>query len=251
VAKVQVLGRVYPAGLKINLSAPGITHTADDRTLTGKIDITVVDSVVMVEWTVAHYKPELLTAIWMHSKKLSTVLVDLIAFRMGAAAIVVLDSYVDDKGVSDSLALIEPAVAGLSTSFPTDAELLKVFEVIADEQELMLVFEDLIATLSSQDHKAVNCGRCVEAVRQLVAGYGLDAKRQWPIFNDFLNLDRLYIDLIMEHSKDPRHGKQLPVDANIGTEIMQRTWRVIDRFFHFRLLGNKKLDLASFPLLKG
>jgi hypothetical protein len=55
----------------------------------------------------------------------------------------------------------------------------------------------------------------------------------------------------MEHSKDPRHGKQLPIDANIVTEIMQRTWRVIDRFFHFRLLGNKKLDLASFPLLKG
>jgi len=53
----------------------------------------------------------------------------------------------------------------------------------------------------------------------------------------------------MEHAKDPRHGKQLPVDPNIINEIMKRTWIAIDRFFHFRLDGGKRLDLKKFPLL--
>jgi hypothetical protein len=250
VAKVQLFGRVYPGGLKINLSAPGITYTADDGTLTGTIDITVRDSAITVDWRLSGYKREQLLPIWTHSKKLTTVLVDLIAYRMGAAAIIILDSYTDDNGFSDNIAIVEPAVAGQSTSFQSDAELLKVFALIASEQPLMLVFEDLISTLSSQDHKAVNCGRCVEAIRQLVAGYHLDAKQQWPIFNKFLNLDRSYPDLIMEHSKDPRHGKQMHVDPVVITEVMRRTWVIIDRFFHFRLGGNSKLDLSKFPILK-
>jgi len=251
VAKIQLFGRVYPGGLKVNLSAPGITYTADDGTLTGTIDIAVKDSAITVDWRLSGgYKPEQLLPIWTHSKKLSTVLVDLIAYRMGAAAIVILDSYTDDNGHSDNIAIVESAVTGLSTSFQSDAELLKVFALIASEQPLMLVFDDLIATLSSQDHKTVNCGRCVEAIRQLVAGYQLDAKQQWPIFNNSLNLDRSYPDLIMKYSKDPRHGKQTHIDPIIITEVMRRTWVVIDRFFHFRLGGNGKLDLSKFPILK-
>jgi hypothetical protein len=124
-----------------------------------------------------------------------------------------------------------------------DAGLLAVFSVMAGEQHLMVVMEDLIAGLWSQDHKVINCARSVEAIRQLVAGYSLAPKQQWPIFNEKLNLDRNYVDLIMEHSKDPRHGKRPSSSPHEVAEIMKRTWIIFNRYFEYKLRGEQKLAL--------
>ena len=249
---VSILGRVYPAGYKVQLVHEGTIYKADDGTLSGKVDVRVVNSAIVVRWTLDHeYNKDLLLSIWTHSKRLATGLVDLIAFRQGMAANVVLDRYVEPGGAPQDLAFGEPAVQGLATSLPDndDKALLAVFRLMADEQQLLLVLEDLITGLSSQDHKAINCARCVEAVRQLLAGYDLTPVQQWPIIRDKLNLGEAYLNLIMSNSLNYRHGKQVPVDPALVTEIMKRTWTVIDRFFHFRLGGNQKLDAAKFPVL--
>lgn len=155
----------------------------------------------------------------------------------------------DPSGKRDDIALVEPAVQGLATAIRDDGGLLKVFTVIAEQQELLLVLEDLIASLANQDHKTINCARCVEAVRQLIAGYGVEPKKQWPILKDKLNLETSYLKLITDHPKDHRHGKQTGVDPAIVTEIMVRTWTIIYRFFHFRLGGDQKLDTTQFPIV--
>jgi hypothetical protein len=115
----------------------------------------------------------------------------------------------------------------------------------------MTCLEDLISGLWSQDHKVINCARSVEAIRQLIAGYHLEPDAQWPIFRQALNVERSYLDLIMNYSKDPRHGKKDGAPANDVDTIMERTWTLIYRFFYYRLGGNKSLDKKRFPVLRG
>jgi hypothetical protein len=220
---VQIFGRVHPAGLTVDLHAPQIKYSSDDGTL----------------------------AIWAHSRKLATALVDLVVFRMGAAATVIMDRYQDHTGHSDVLSFVEPRVKGISTLLDSDTGLLSVFSVIADEQHLMTVLEDLISGLWSQDHKIVNCARSIEAIRQLIAGYHLEPDAQWPIFRRALNVDRSYLGLIMDLSKSPRHGKKDSAPAHDVDAIMERTWTLIYRFFYYRLGGNTDLDKKRFPVLSG
>jgi hypothetical protein len=112
---VQILGRVYLAGLTINLHAPRMKYVSDDGTLTAEIDVQVIDSDVSVSWTTRDYNRNTLPAIWIHSRKLVTSLVDLIAFRIGAAATVILDRYKDHTGHSDTLVIGQPKVKCIST----------------------------------------------------------------------------------------------------------------------------------------
>lgn len=248
--KVTWTGHVYPSGLTINAAHKGARYTANDGTLDGTLDIVVENSAITVAWEIETYRSDNLLATWIHSRKLVTVLVDLIAFRMGAGATVVLDKYQIDNCAVENISILEAKVAGLVTSFLSDAEFLEVFGIVAKEQHLMVVFEDLISTLSSEEHKAVNCGRCVEAIRQLVAETEADRKKQWLIMQDLLNLDRSYLELITNHSIEPRHGSNAAADPNEIAEVLARTWVIIDRFFHFRRGGNRKLDIVHFPLLK-
>jgi hypothetical protein len=250
-ADVQLLGRVYPAGFTVNLHAPRMKYASDDGALTAEIDVQVTDSDVSVSWTTSDYNRDTLAAIWVHSRKLVTSLVDLIAFRAGAAATVVLDRYKDPTGRIDTLVIGQPQVKGISTLLDSDAGLLSVFGVVAHEPHLMTVLEDLISGLWSQDHKIINCARSVEAIRQLVAGYHLEPNAQWPIFRVALNVERSYLDLIMDYSTDPRHGKKDSAPTNEVNTIMERTWILIDRFFNYRVGGNKRLDESLFPILRG
>jgi hypothetical protein len=248
---VQIFGRVHPAGLTVDLHAPQIKYSSDDGTLTAEIDVKVVKSEICVSWTTADYRRDTLLAIWAHSRKLATALVDLVVFRMGAAATVIMDRYQDHTGHSDVLSFVEPRVKGISTLLDSDTGLLSVFSVIADEQHLMTVLEDLISGLWSQDHKIVNCARSIEAIRQLIAGYHLEPDAQWPIFRRALNVDRSYLGLIMDLSKSPRHGKKDSAPAHDVDAIMERTWTLIYRFFYYRLGGNTDLDKKRFPVLSG
>ena len=248
---VKIFGRVYPAGLTVDLHAPQIKYASDDGKLTAEIDVKVVKSDVCVSWTTTDYNRDTLLAIWVTSRKLATALVDLVALRIGAAATVIMDRYQDHTGHSDVLSFVEPKVKGISTLLDSDAGLLSAFSVIANEQHLMTVLEDLISGLWSQDHKVINCARSVEAIRQLIAGYHLEPDAQWPIFRKALNVERSYLDLIINYSKDPRHGKKDSAPASDVDTIMERTWTLIYRFFYYRLGGNKSLAEKQFPVLCG
>lgn len=248
--KIVWKGHVYPSGLTIDAAHKGIRYSATDGTLAGTIDIAVANSVITVAWESENYRSDYLLATWVHSRKLVTVLVDLIAFRMGVGATVVLDQYQIDNSAVENISILDPNVAGLATSIQSDVDLLEVFGIVTREQHLMVVFEDLISTLSSEEHKAVNCGRCIEAIRRLVAENEPDHKKQWPIMRDMLNLDLSYLLLITNSSIEPRHGGSGAADPKEVAEVLRRTWVIIDRFFHFRKAGSRKLDLVRFPLLR-
>jgi hypothetical protein len=247
---VQFFGRVYPAGLTINANAPGVRYLSDDGTITGTIDVAVVDSEISVSWHTSNYDRKNLWPFWAHAQRITVAVVDLIAFRGGYAATVILDRYREDNGFEEGISFAEPAVASLAPVLSDDAGLLAVFDILAGEQHLMVVMEDLIAGLWSQDHKVINCARSVEAIRQLIAGYSLEPKKQWPVLNDRLNLAPDYTALIMKHSHDPRHGKRPVSSPQEVTEIMRRTWIIFNRYFEYKLRGEKKLDVSTFPVLQ-
>lgn len=248
---VQFFGRVYPAGLTINANAPDVVYRSHDGAINGTIDVVVVNSEVSASWRTSDYDRKNLWPFWAHAQRITVAIVNLIAFRGGFAATVILDRYREENGFEDGISFVEPKVAALSPILESDDGLRSVFSILANEQRLMVVLGDLIAGLWSQDHKVINCARSVEAIRQLVAGYSLTPKQQWPIFNDALNLNRDYVDLIMNHSKDPRHGKKPVSSPEEVTEIMKRTWIIFNRYFEYKLRGEQNLDTSIFPMLSG
>jgi hypothetical protein len=68
---------------------------------------------------------------------------------------------------------------------------------------------------------------------------------------DVLNLDLDYLKLISDASTNPRHGVPERAGGLLCSEVVLRTWNVMNRFFEYRKRGNVPLPLAEFPLLKG
>ncbi len=113
----------------------------------------------------------------------------------------------------------------------------------------MVIMEDLISGISIQYHKTINCARCVEAIRQIIAGYEISTSEQWKLMRGALNVEREYLELIMNSAKYNRHGNPVSTDDAVIAEVMRRTWTIVDRFFHYRIGGNRELGGAQFPLL--
>jgi hypothetical protein len=246
---VELFGRVH--GITINASAPGLTFKADDGSISATLDVVISNSSIKVRWFTEDYSRDKLRIVYDCSKKITTALVDLIAFRHGCAASVVIDKYRERGGFEDGISVVQPLLSELSTLINDDNGLHAVFSLLLSEPRLMVVMDDLISGLGSHDHKIINCARSVEAIRQLIGGYSLEPKAQWPVFNDALNLDRSYSDTIMDQSKDPRHGRMVPASDEAVAEIVKRTWNIFYRYFEYKLGGGKKLDPSRFPLLRG
>ncbi len=248
---VTLLGRVYPRGLIINASAPDVTYRSDDGTIEGDINLIINRSAIRVSWYTDNYSRDNLWPFWSHADRIATSVVNLIAFRGGWAATTVIDRYEEAGGFSDKIAFVEPAVQGISSLLQSDENLLAAFTILTKRPHLMVVMEDLIATLWSQEHKALNCARCVEAIRSLVADESSNASDQWLALRNALNLDRRYIELIMHGARNSRHGRPSDFSAEDVTEIMRRTWTIIYRYLELQMRECGKLDSTTFPLLHG
>jgi len=115
----------------------------------------------------------------------------------------------------------------------------------------MRALNDLIVAITIPHISSINCARAVDAIKHLISPTASTDKQAWEQMQSTLHLDKKYLTLVTDISKDARHGKGTHVSGSMTTEATQRAWTVMNRYFEFRKRGNKPLPISDFPLLKG
>jgi hypothetical protein len=118
------------------------------------------------------------------------------------------------------------------------------------DPSVFLAVNDLIASIAVSHHAAINCGRVIETIREVMTPSGADRKRGWEAMQQNLNLNLTYLKFITEVSTAPRHGKRTGATSQKNfTETVNRSWIVMNRFLEYKKRAHKQLPLAEFPLL--
>ena len=252
-SRIEFLGRIFPAGTRISINnAPRVRLPI--RNLTFAVDITtiVTDSSVQVICDMpVQFEPENLINIYVDVITVVQGVVNLAGFHLRAGVIVCIDYWVDPSGNKAGISLNDPNLPQYCTAFIGATNFHKAIELLVAEPAIHMVLNDLILGQVFANHALINCARAVEGIRHMIAGHGTDPKKAWPIMCDALNIERPYIHPITENSTKPRHGNVVVVAGPTIRDVTQRSWIIMDRFFHYRLCKNQKLSDPQFPLLRG
>jgi hypothetical protein len=111
-----------------------------------------------------------------------------------------------------------------------------------------MALNDLVTANTLPHYSPVTCARTIEGLRHLIAP-GLQPKDGWSSLRQNLNIDENYLKFITDHSKGPRHGDPQHIPGAITTDIITRTWVIMNRFLEYRKRGNDALPISEFPML--
>ncbi len=247
--RVRFIGRVFPEGLTISVKAQDVTFTASDGSFTAKFNVDVTDSNIDIQCDFDNVLDSHPYMLWAQAQEITQTIVNLVAFNLGAGALTILNRWIDEAGVENPLAFADPTLPALCTAVD-NTSFDAVMRVVFSEPGLFMALNDIVLANAMPRHVLINCARCVEAIRHLIAP-DIDRGRAWPMMQEALNVDKAYLSFITQHSTEPRHGKQTVLGDPLIVEVRARTWRILDRFLHYRLKGNLRLAIDSFPMLIG
>jgi hypothetical protein len=181
-------------------------------------------------------------------------IVDSFAYAAGLGPTVVLDNVTKPDGIKYDIREKRPDLAALVTAFhsgpeDTSIELASMLPIVFSDTLVFMALNDLVASISLPHHAPVNCGRVIEAIRELMTPLNGDRKQAWLAMRDSLNIDQGYLEFITNQSKGPGHGDRRSVTYPSFQETIKRSWIVMNRFLEFRKRGNQRLPLGEFPPL--
>jgi hypothetical protein len=250
--KTQFLGRVIPPCLACTLSGiPEVNWLDSERGTKATFSITIENSHVTVSVCFLDGEEPPFIFAYIKALDLAKAAVDTTAFMTGHGLTVILENWVDSKGVTAEILLTDPQLSSLATVFTRPNGLNEVIQLVMTDPPLFHALNDLILSITVPHHSATNCARVAESIRHMIAGQGAPPKAAWPVMRQTLNVDENYLTLITGISLGPRHGHRVRVDGTATTEVVKRTWVIMNRFLEYRIRGNKQLDPVDFPLLKG
>lgn len=87
----------------------------------------------------------------------------------------------------------------------------------------------------------------MDGLRNILVPNDPDRKRGWGKLQEVLNIERSYRELIMRTSIPPRHGDRTDIPQDVGQEVLERAWIVMNRFIEYRKRGSEPLPLSKFP----
>jgi hypothetical protein len=255
---IKVLGKVLPSVIQISLdSIPEVDWTAAEAKLQMHFHISIVKSLVEVTIDLNKYPIDDLAVVFNRVFDLTRACVDTLVFATGYGLTVYLDQLVAPDGTVSPILLQNPALAAHCTFFKfpivTQKDRLD-FEIalktVFSEPAVFMALNELTQAIMLPHQGITNCARVLDGLRKLVVP-GVDSKNAWPIFQATFNADQAYLGLIFTHAKNTRHGDRTFISGPITTEIVNRTWIIMNRFLEYRKRGNQNLPLTDFPLLQG
>jgi hypothetical protein len=101
---------------------------------------------------------------------------------------------------------------------------------------------------TEQHTAAANCGRAVDRIRQIIAP-SLDGAAAWQETHKTLNISRGDQEWVSKQSKDTRHGDNTFVSGAVISEVIQRTWALLNRCLEYQKRGSPPLAASDLPEL--
>jgi len=253
---VHFLGRVFPAAFRVSVQdIPPVKWEQPEVGLQMEFQLHIKDSAVDVECVVNRFSRDDLASIWTRAFDLARAAVDLVSFSRGWGLLVVFETFVDPNGASSQWATSDASLPPLCTSFgPGDASggnFSKLIVILLQEPSLFMALNDLIAANTFPHCCPTNCGRVLDSIRNMVTPPTANAsvKQSWEALRTNLRAEREYLQLVTDLSTGPRHGDRTHIPGPLTTEILKRTWIIMDRFLEFRKRGSQPLPESEFPVL--
>ena len=253
---VTFSGRIFPACYQISFSSNPLDWKWQEENLNLHFETRIEKSIVTVDCTLDNFKPEYFVEIYRRALDIVRSAVNLAAFSSGIGWTVIFESFTDSSGQATMVAPQDSSLAALCSSFSLDPQAGKtsfgeMWDFVVTDPALFQTLDDLIVSITLPHHSTVNCARAIEGLRNLIATPGATVSQAWEQMRNALRLDRSFLQLITDTSTAPRHGDRSHIPGVTTTEIVRRSWMVMDRSLEYRKRGNTPLPAPDFALLTG
>jgi len=240
--------------LEIN-GLPTLHFHSAELAFDADIEVTAHASAISVKCTATRYDDAVFVQLHKIGFDLARATVHLFTFASGISLSVVFDEIIRPDGTKTAFIAQDLSLARLCTAYSTylptagNWGLSDVANVVFTDPVVFGALDDLVGAISHHHVTVINCARAVEALRNVMALPGASRIEAWEQFRTKLNIDRGYLQLIVETSTDGRHGRGTFIPGATTTEITRRSWVIMNRFLEFRKSGNQPLTAPAFPLL--
>ena len=242
-------GRVLPEVLGLDVQhVPTFAREATDDAPAATFTIEVKNGRFLVNVDVDTFDDRVVDVLLVPAIDLVRGLVEVVGFTEGVPYGVVVDHAFRPDGEIRHIVLADRRMAALCTAFGKDS-IDRVVSMVATDQPLARILSDLMMSLSTPHYSPISCGRVAEGVLRLLTKDKGPAA--WAEMRTVLRVDEAYLRLLTEHSKQPRHGHRVMVEAAVTSELLTRAWSLLNRYLAYRLGGGQPLDEQSFPVLEG
>ena len=242
-------GRVLPEALGLDVQhVPTFTREATNDAPAATFTVEVKGGRFLVNVEVETFDDRIINALLVPAIDLVRGLVEVVGFTEGVPYGVVADHAIRPDGELQRTILADRRMAALCRAFGKDG-IDRVVGMVATDQQLARVLSDLMMSLSIPHYSPISCGRVAEGILRLLTDDKGPAA--WSEMRTVLRVDEAYLRLLTEHSKQPRHGHRVMVEAVVTSELLMRAWSLLDRYLAYRLGGGQPLDEQSFPVLRG
>jgi hypothetical protein len=255
--RVRFAGRIFPTGVHLSVAGhPQISWHDDQNELDITFTIAIENNIVTVDCDVSRFDSTLITPIYMRAFDLARATVDLAAFSSGWGFVVVFETFTSPTGATTSFGAYDPSVAALCTAYQMgvkastieENDFHKVLAIVSTDWRIFRALRHLIEAITLPHEAATHCARAIEALRHVISP-NEQPRPAWLKLRNTLNISEDYLKMITDVSTGPRHGDPIHITGRTTTEITQRAWKVMNRFFEYKKRDGGPLPRAEFPLL--
>lgn len=187
--------------------------------------------------------------IYHKARLLCRAATDVVSFASPQTLSVILDRFVEaETGIERPIIIASSKLPQLCTAYDSK-HFHSIYGMFATDMPLSMAMRDLIEAKEDHTFIAVNCARAIDAIRKMVSEFKGNEKVQWAHLRNTLNVSEAFLKLITDNSIEARHGFRLDIPAHINATIIERAWKLMNRFLIYRKGGNHPLSKEEFPLL--
>jgi hypothetical protein len=249
---IRFIGQLFPKGILLSATLPDLDWKWEEENLTLKFRTKINNNTVNVECDIEQYRPEHFSELHRGALDLARTATNLACFAHGDGVTCVFEFAILPDRTPSTLRFCDPSLAQYCRSYSLDPsrmqDLQTITDIVAKEPPLSRTLNDVIECITIPHVATINCGRIIYSIRKQIAP-GLGAKQGWPAMHKALNVSQAYQEYISTVSTGPRHGDSAYVSGRVTTEIVKRTWTIMDRYLEYRKRGKTILTAPDFPQL--
>ncbi|WP_145962767.1 hypothetical protein [Mangrovicoccus ximenensis] len=241
------VGRVVPDHIPLTVAySPKFERTPSQQ---GEpkcmIEVSIYDGEFRVSLEVAEYSDRVAMSLFQAAWDAAQNLANTVGFIHAVPYQIIVDYLEQPDGTIKALALGDEYLRNLSTFTPEDIE--NISDLLIADHALGQAMSDLLSMLSKTHYAPISYGRVAESIARLVAP-SEKPKSMWSTTRNELKVSEGFLRQLTDVSTDPRHGTRTPVSAASNRRLSEMSWRLMDRYLHYRL-KNGDLDGDKFPML--
>lgn len=247
---VRFRGKVLPESMQVTINFTPTVHWKADE-LRYEVDIVcrVDKSVIEIECTLSHWKPEYFPDLYRRSLDICRAKVDVVGFSAACGLTVMLDTFEAPDGVVTPIMPTAPYLEGVCTAFSLDKGFDEVCMQVLQRPLLFMAIRELMTAISLPHVSLVECARAMDRIKNLLAPLESKDKTAWKLMRDTLRIDETYLKYITDASANPRHGQPGHTPGTITTEVTRRAWVIMNRYLQYLVQGEAPLDPIVYPVL--